>query len=314
VAAGLAGLPALAAGCVPDSVAPGYYVAPDAESEASMVSSVTTDDASTDAPATVTTASDAGAPPPPDASGPCDLTGRWLVTSREVATAIGAVEAAHTWRYYEIAQTGAALKVTKGLNCGANVRGVSAVAANVDYPKSWPGMQEYGTDTGRTGTSAKTASGCEVSFAKVYQVIGATNPYYDDPSTTMPTVSQQASMGNPGWEDWDNDGNPGITMNVTGLATGQLYLATRAYTQWTGTVALSAATFDLNDDWDTEQDVLGYNGSELLTMATSGVRDTTAMQFTEFARLGSAQATGDDDAICAAVRTLAPTLTPDASN
>jgi hypothetical protein len=153
-----------------------------------------------------------------------------------------------------------------------------------------------------------------VAFAKQYQVTGATSTYYADPSVALPAASAQASAGHPGWEDWDNDGNPGITMNVTGLVTGQLYIATRAYTQWSGVIAPSASTFTLDDDWDTEQDVLGYSGPQLLTEATAGVRDSTASQITVFARLGAAQATGDDTAICAAVRSLAASLTPGASN
>ena len=29
--------------------------------------------------------------------------------------------------------------------------------------------------------------------------------------------SQQAGGSAPGWEDWDQDGQPGYTMNITGL-------------------------------------------------------------------------------------------------
>ena len=66
-----------------------------------------------------------------------------------------------------------------------------------------------------------SGSKCSVSFEKRYGVIGATEAYYVEPSQTMPTVSQEAMGTPPGWEDWDNDGNPGYTLNVSGLAPGQ---------------------------------------------------------------------------------------------
>jgi hypothetical protein len=306
-------------GCSPDAVAPGYYAA--------------ADDAATSDEEPV--AVEGGVLPPVDAGGvgvgdgavadlttapvapvaPCDLTGRWLVTRREVATAIGAVEAAHTWYYYELTQTGSQVTVAKGLHCGEDVRGVSSVAANVDYPKTWPAMMANEKDDGRAGTSMEASGSCAVSFAKHYDVAGATVSFYTDPSQSLPTLAQRAMGSTPGWEDWDGDGQPGYTMNVTGLVTGQIYIVTRSWSQWSGTAAEHASTFTLPVDWDTEQDVLGINGPSLLSQATTGVKDNDASQhFATFARLGDTQATGDDATVCNSIRSLAPTLTPSASN
>jgi hypothetical protein len=255
------------------------------------------------------------APSPPSMATACDLTGRWLATDRQVATGLGSQEASHTWYYLEIHQTGSQAAVTKGLDCGGNVRNISSVGANVDYPKVWPALLAHDTQTGRTATSVAINSGCSVTFDKRYLVMGATVPYYDDPSETLPTSSQQAAASSPGWEDWDQDGNPGYTLNVTGLAVGQLYLATRTWNVWSGTIAAHANTFKLADKWNTEQSLLGYNGSSLLTAATSGTPDNDAsLHFVQFSRLDASLATGDDAATCAAVRSLAGTMTPDASN
>jgi hypothetical protein len=316
-------LAAGSAGCVPDSVAPGIgeddggeSLSADSAAVEGMPVGPMGDEASVGSealPSTVSAAGEAGGPVVP--AGPCDLTGRWLVTRREVATAIGSVEAAHTWYYYELAQTGAHLSVTKGLRCGENVRGISAVSANVDYPKVWPALMAKELDTGRTGTSAATASGCHVSLDKHYDVAGATVSFYEDPSQPLPSTSQQASGMSPGWEDWDGDGNPGYTMNVTGLATGQVYITSRSWSVWTGDVAGDATTFTLAVDWDSEQVVLGINGPPILSQAASGVKDGDAsLHFVTFARLAASQATGSDSSICAAVRSLAPSLTPSASN
>jgi hypothetical protein len=248
----------------------------------------------------------------PGPTSPCDLSGRWIATDHQVSTGLGAQEAAHTWWYLELGQTGSAGTVTKSLYCGGNVRGISAVAASVDFPKAWPTLLAKVKQTGRAFTSTGAASGCAVSFEKSYLVESATVSFYTDPSQTMPTVSQQATSTTPGWEDWDNDGHPGMTMNTTGLVTGQLYLATRMSIIWSGTVAAGASAFKLADNWSLENDTLGYSGSSLLTSPSSKDNDAS-LHFVEFARLSATQATGDDATTCTAIRSLAPSLTPSAA-
>jgi hypothetical protein len=314
------------AACAPDTVAFGYYGA--AEDAGDEVSS-SSQPASEAVPAEMGPASalqptravvDAQAPVrEAAASAPmataCDLTGRWLATEREVANGLGAQEATHVWYYLEINQSGSQADITKGLDCGGNIRNISAVGADSDYPKLWPALLTHDTQTGRMATSVATSSGCSVSFDKRYVVMGATVPFYEDPGRMLPTESQQASAGSPGWEDWDNDGNPGYTVNVTGFVTGQVYLATRTWSVWSGTIPAGARTFTLADKWNSEQSLLGYNGSSLLTAATSATPDNDAsLHLVQFARLDGSQATGDDVMVCAAVRSLASMLTPDASN
>ncbi len=267
----------------------------------------------------VSASSDAGvgadASSPARGAGPCDLTGRWLVVQRTLTDALGAKEAVHEWYYYELVQSGSQVTVTKGLVCGGNVRGVSAASGNVDYPKVWPAMMAKISSTGRKGVSAPTTGGCQVSFEKIYEVSGATEGYYSDPGRTLPSASEQASGSTPGWEDWDQDGQPGYTMNVTGLATGQLYMANRDSFALSGTVAASATSFDLAVDFDVTQDALGINGPPILSSNASAVKDSDPSQhFATFVRLTDTQATGSDSSVCAAIRSLAPTLAPRASN
>jgi hypothetical protein len=248
-------------------------------------------------------------------SGPCDLTGRWLVVVRTVTDALGTSQAAHEWYYYELAQSGTQATVSKGLVCGENVRALSAASGNADFPKVWPAMMTKLTHTGRKGNSSPTSGGCQVSFEKIYEAMAATVPYYLDPSNALPPSSQQASGSTPGWEDWDQDGQPGYTMNITGIAQGQIYMVARSNYAMGGTIAASASSFDLPVQWNSEQDVLGVNGPPILSMTTSAVKDSNASQhFATFARLADGQATGDDASVCAAIRSLAPTLAPSASN
>jgi hypothetical protein len=319
-------------GCIPDYVVPGPYGAPDDDAAFDATDALASPAGSSFDAATApiedaaaprageADTQDGSAQPPVEAGLPtstvgCDLSGRWLVADREVSTALGAEEATHEWLYFEMSQTGAQLTVTKGVSCGTDTVGISAASGNVACAKVWPAMQTYDVENGRTGTSAITPSGCSVSFARFYEVIGASVPYYQNPSNALPPLSQEATSSGPGWQDWDNDGHPGYTMNVTGLTTGQLYISSRRWNEWSGTIDAGSNTFTLADDWEADSDLLGYNGSSLLTENSSATRDNDAtLHFVTFARLMPTQATGDDMSACAAVRSLAPTLAPEASN
>jgi hypothetical protein len=245
----------------------------------------------------------------------CDMSGRWLVAQRVLADAIGQKQASHNWFYYEVTQIGDDVLVTKGLHCGFEVVPITSLAATVDSQPVWPSILVHDSDTGRQGTMSATSSGCHLAIEKRYTVRGATMSFYSDPTQPMPTTSQQASGSTPGWEDWDMDGNPGITFTVSegGSNIGDLYCSQRDWNQFDGAVGYEASTFKVPVTWGSEQDALGYSGSSLVTEPASP--DTDASQhFAWFARLAPSQATGDDTAICAAVRSLVPTLTPGAMN
>ena len=314
------------AGCA-DVIAPGFYGPDDTDAGAAassgspVVSTSSRDPGASDAavstgvsPGTTGSGSD-GASGAGRSGGPCDLTGRWLVALRSVTDALGTSQAAHEWYYYEIAQSGAQATISKGLVCGKNVRALSAASGNSDFPKAWPAMMANLSDTGRKGTSMPTSGGCQVSLEEKYEVMSATESYYVDPSTELPTVSQQASGSMPGWQDWDQDGQPGYTMSITGLASGQIYMVARTRYALSGAIAASTSSFNLAVDWSSEQDVLGVNGPPILSETSAAVKDSDASQhFATFVQLMDSQATGSDDSICSAIRSLAPSLAPKASN
>ncbi len=315
----------MAAGCGSDQVAPGYYGDLDGapEGAASSSSSSGSSSGGDDAPALADTggssssggeggASFEGGTP---TSASCDMNGRWLVAQRVLADALGQTQASHNWFYYEITQNADQVTVTKGLHCGYEVVAVSALGASVNSQKSWPAFLTHDTDTGRKGTMEVTSSGCQLGIEKRYTVRGATVAFYSDPNQAMPTMSEKAAGSTPGWEDWDADGNPGISLTVSegGSALGTLYCAQRDWNQFDGSVAANATKFSVPVTWAPDQDALGYSGSSLVTQ--SSVPDTDAAQhYVWFAKLGPTQATGDDPTICASVRSLVSTLTPAALN
>ena len=141
---------------------------------------------------------DAGTP----SSSRCDMSGRWLVAQRVLADAIGQKQASHNWFYYEIAQFGDQVVVTRGLHCGFEVVPITSLAATVDSQPVWPSILVHDSDTGRQGTMSVTFFGLSPSPSRSGTPCGEPRcPFLQRPDAKpMPTTSQQASGSTPGWE------------------------------------------------------------------------------------------------------------------
>jgi hypothetical protein len=247
--------------------------------------------------------------------GPCDLSGRWIATVHLVTDALGQKQTTHFYTYYEIAREGDGYVATKGLHCGDDAGAVGDFAVQVNFESAWPALRTRVSYAGRTMTSTPSAGGCDVHFAKAYTVRGATVDFYrDNPSVAMPTVNQPASGSMPGWEDWDEDGQPGITGRLSGpVVTGRVFVAPRHAIELTGTIPDTMSHFKLPIDWQQEPNVMAFDPPDnFLLGSTADRHPDPTLHFGEFARLADDQATGDDNAICDAVIGLVPTLTPEA--
>jgi hypothetical protein len=244
----------------------------------------------------------------------CNLNGRWLVAQRVLATALNEDQASHNWFYLDVRHEGAAVRILRGLHCGFEVVPKTNLAAAVDSSRAWPSFLTHDSSAGRTGTFVKVGNSCHLALNKEYVVRGATVAYYADPTTTLPNANQQASGSTPGWEDWDNDGNPGISLQVRSpLASGTLYVAQRDWTIYDGTTALQPAKFKVSITFGTEQSALGRSAGSSQTLETTASPSSDASQhYAWFHTLDSTQATGSDEDICAAVRSLKDTLVAEA--
>lgn len=260
-----------------------------------------------DAPATV----EGGASAP---AADCDLTGRWLVAQRVLAVAIGQEQAAMSWFYWEVAQQGTEVVVRKGLHCGFAVVKKTALAATVDSSAAWPALLMRNRSDGRRGRFVAEGAGCRLSLEREVVVRGATLPHYRDAAGPLPGRAEKAEGGRPGWEDWDGDGQPGISLKVTSsLASGTLYTCQRDFTVYQGSVAARATKLKVAVTYGGEQVPLGRSaGSAQAIESGSSPSSDPAQHFAILHRLGPDQATGDDTAICAAVRTLRDSLAPEA--
>jgi len=303
----------LVADVPPDVYADASHYAAPADAAVEPVDADAADDAGdparpeNDAGGGASTEPDAGAQPPNPS---CDMSGRWLITERLVATGLGIQQATLWWLYLDVEQHGDALRVRKGLVCGTAANRVGSLGVDIDMHASWPAMQSKNDLSGRTGVASASAGRCELTWNRAYRVLGASTPFYLDPKRALPTHEQRASGSATGWEDWDNDGEPGVSIHISGVLNGTRYSASRLWTSYTGTISQGARAFRLSLDWNQEESVLGVTTDAL---KAAGVKDANkSLHFAQFARLSEQDASGSDSEICAAVRKLAPELTADA--
>lgn len=260
-----------------------------------------------------------GGKEPVQTAGPCDLSGRWIATERPQSQAYGAQQVSQVWLYFEIAQRSDVLTITRSLMCGGWTRAAPGeiFTATVDDTAVWPGYQKFVHYDGRKGTSRDNGTGCDVSFEPDSLIRGMTPDYYKDTSRALPTLAQQENGATPGWADWDQDGKPGISQVISGSASGTIYTAIRFTTMTlSGSIAKNAQSFKLeNYDWKQERVVLGTREPDPIGILSSPAERNpgAGLNFYEFARLAADQATGTDDEICDAIRTLAPILNPAAN-
>jgi hypothetical protein len=238
-----------------------------------------------------------------------------VVVQRVLATAIGQQQASHTWLYLEVQQQGGAVTVTRGLHCGFDVIKKTALAASVDSSAVWPALLQKNSSSGRRGRFVAEGSGCRLTLDREYTVRGATVVAYRDPTRPLPDRTMMASGGMPGWEDWDGDGNPGISLKVSSsLASGTLYTCQRDWTIYDGATSAGASKLKVAITYGGEQMALGRSGGAAQAIESSSVPASDPTQhYAWFHRLGPTDARGSDPEICAAVRMLKDTLLPEAN-
>jgi hypothetical protein len=280
-------------------------------------------------------------------SGPsaCNMAGHWLAVQHSVAVSDGFKEITRTYFYYDLSQNGSTVTVNHGLHCGLNVAkdpaNLLGGGDSVSLPSATPALlarqdegQPYGNLPARTGTMMMTSGGCQFHLNKYYIVRGATLAYYVTPSNTMSTsmpaaASCGASFSNcqtPGSEDWDNDGNPGITLSVSGTATGNIYAAQRDFSEYFGIVKPGATKFEVgvvdtsgNPAVGPEQYALGYSNGCSSICGLSAMVDTCPSSgcasefFVDWVKLDSPPGSNNTD-ICSYVVNNAQSVAPRATD
>jgi hypothetical protein len=169
----------------------------------------------------------------------CDMTGHWAVEKVTVSAALGIQATTYNHMYYHVVQDGTGFEIVDSLDCGFFVQ---APLVNVTLSgQTRDALRCITNSTGRRGTYVVNDGDCELSFDTAYSVRGLSPPEYwldddwapvtmepSEPSLARPespsctcttercdcddTGRYDPVSGTPGWEDWDRDGMPGITL------------------------------------------------------------------------------------------------------
>jgi hypothetical protein len=183
----------------------------------------------------------------------CDLTGKWMSTQRTLSVAAGiegVQQSGHNWGYWEIEQDGIEAVTTRGLRCGFQVvdRSTSLPTEVFVSPAIWDGETTHSRNDGRRATyGATTGDECHLHVEQRYLVRGATVEYFMDPAVDLAEAAEPATATAPGWEDWDEDGHPGVTFRISGLASGEVYVAQRDWNEYEGVTPRGADKFEVGD-------------------------------------------------------------------
>jgi len=201
----------------------------------------------------------------------CDLSGTWiaqrvLFTLPDTPLA-SASQKVSSWDLYDIEQDGDDVTVTDHLFCGIVTTGDARVGLSDDSIRA---MQAHLDQSGRKGTFTEDGDDCVLDMERVYIVMGASPiAYYragvaeapgridgEPPLSMLEPMPTKA--GNPGADDWDDDGKPGLQFIITDspLGSGVRHATQRDWHVMHGRVPAGSDAFQVDVEWDFEETIL----------------------------------------------------------
>jgi hypothetical protein len=208
--------------------------------------------------------------PAPDAdpNRPCDVTGAWIAELHTVSNSqLGGDQNTTNWFYFEFTQEGERFTATKTLHCGFLVQGSVTVRLSEATLGALAAREFAGPNRGGTFKPSASGATCDFTFERQYNIRGANKERFltDIWTVGMPGKELEEFPNLPttmegGMEDWENDGKPAISLNVTGLISGTRLVAQRDWNEHVGTVPQFSNDWGANDGrltvkWDSQEAV-----------------------------------------------------------
>jgi|GEM_PF-1424765 len=208
----------------------------------------------------------------------CDLNGIWITKQLSASEALGEVGFSNSYAYYEIEQTGTDFVVKKHIDCGG-----IALGGGMAYlaRATLEALTQHNSQSGRKGHFELVAGKCALDVENFWSVRGADEPrYLPDPArnATLSLAEMQAMKPLPtpsmpdGAEDWDNDGEPGIATQVSGIISGQRHGSQRDWDHW-----FTAPDYEITPSVEFTSDLtirFEFEGEEGLLSPTVGLLAT----------------------------------------
>jgi hypothetical protein len=246
-------------------------------------------------PGTATCDADCQRIPAEEPDPACDLTGHWAVEKVTVSAAVGINVQATTRNhmYYHIVQDGEDFEIVDSLDCNL---AVDAPVLNVTIgSQTREALRCLVNSNGRTGTSSVNEEQCEIHFETHYTVRGLSPMEYwldDDWATetmeaaaptkdapAMPNCScdmqscecddtgrHDPGTDTPGWEDWERDGTPGITLRP---GNSRWHVHMRDWDRFLGSTAQGSDEAPLDElelevEWWNAQGLMAYTEGSIV--------------------------------------------------
>lgn len=215
----------------------------------------------------------------------CDMTGHWMAQKVTVSEVIGVQATTYNHFYYDIVQDGETATIVDSLHCGFYVETPLLQATLSEQTAT--ALRRINDSDGRTATYVADGDECRAEFDDAYVLRGLEpqEHWLDDewageelasgePSLPEPekpncecdretcecddTGRYDPETDTPGWEDWDEDGLPGVTIRPGG---GKVGLAQRDWDRYLGTTPQASAgspleELELDVEWNNTQTVL----------------------------------------------------------
>jgi hypothetical protein len=248
-----------------------------------------------------------------DPNRPCDMAGAWIAEVHTISSSmLGGDQNTTNWFYFEFSQDGESFTATRTLHCGLLVEGSVTVRLS-DATLGAIAAQEFaGPNRKGTFKPGAAADTCDFSFDRQYNIRGADKARFltdlwtvGSPPKELTTFPALPITTEGGMEDWDGDGKPAISLNVTGFVSGTRLVAQRDWNEHAGTVPAFATRFGgdgvLAVRWDSQEAVSPETTPNILEQTASPKGDG----WSRFARAEGLTLGSDDTQTCKNVQVLA---------
>lgn len=222
----------------------------------------------------------------------CDMSGRWIAELKTESTALGTLRAiAYNWYYYEIEDNGDDIVVTRGWDCAFEV--TNATVVNL-LPATRRALAQLNRQDGRINAMSEppvdvaprtgvfrpdpnSPGDCEFSMERWWWLRGVESRFappredygdfeISDAEAMLALPTTDAPDG-----EWDieDDGEPGIWLEVTAPLSGQRHTVQRDWNQYGPfSIADGATDFLGPSDFDNQENTFAASSSLLLLGST----------------------------------------------
>lgn len=166
----------------------------------------------------------------------CDMNGIWIARMMTVQEALSLEQCGSNYFYLELKQEGADVEVVNSMHCGIEGRGSSNGTLS---DAAILALTKANRQIGRKGTMTKGADGtCQFTMEKFWAAFGADEAAFVPTPRNSDTPFAQVQMEMPlpttpaGAFDTDGDGNPGLSIIITGAIQGTRFSVQRNNYSW----------------------------------------------------------------------------------